>query len=100
MHAAGRRCPDRPATPYGPWSLVPNVPNSELPKFHGRFGDLPRTNDFILYVGLAHALDVERSFHPCDISTKEGTIPMKAIVVTDQAGGTAGMKLAERPEPP
>src|SRR5262249_11925907 len=26
--------------------------------------------------------------------------PMKAIVVTDQAAGTAGMKLAERPEPP
>ena len=46
------------------------------------------------------ALDVERAFHPCDISTKEETIPMKAIVVTDQAAGTAGMKLAERPEPP
>src|SRR4051812_47466089 len=27
------------------------------------------------------------------------TIPMKAIVVTDQATGTAGMKLVERPEP-
>src|SRR5438477_187984 len=26
-------------------------------------------------------------------------IPMKAIVVTDQAAGTAGMKLAEQPEP-
>jgi NADPH:quinone reductase-like Zn-dependent oxidoreductase len=26
-------------------------------------------------------------------------IPMKAIVVTDQAAGTAGMKLVERPEP-
>ena len=25
---------------------------------------------------------------------------MKAIVVTEQAAGTAGMKLAERPEPP
>ena len=30
----------------------------------------------------------------------EETIIMKAIVVTDQAAGTAGMKLAERPEPP
>src|SRR5438128_5967920 len=30
----------------------------------------------------------------------EETISMKAIVVTDQAAGTAGMKLAERPEPP
>src|SRR5262249_21962155 len=27
-------------------------------------------------------------------------IHMKAIVVTDQAAGTAGMKLVERPEPP
>jgi hypothetical protein len=25
---------------------------------------------------------------------------MKAIVVTDRAAGTAGMRLAERPEPP
>jgi NADPH:quinone reductase-like Zn-dependent oxidoreductase len=29
----------------------------------------------------------------------EETIPMKAIVVTDQAAGTAGMKLVERPNP-
>src|SRR5216110_325394 len=29
----------------------------------------------------------------------EGKIIMKAIVVTDQAAGTAGMKLVERPEP-
>src|SRR4051812_12807932 len=29
----------------------------------------------------------------------EETVPMKAIVVTDQAAGTAGMKLAERPGP-
>src|SRR6267142_3596134 len=30
----------------------------------------------------------------------EETIRMKAIVVTDQAAGTAGMKLVERPDPP
>src|SRR3954466_2425465 len=30
----------------------------------------------------------------------EETVPMKEIVVTNQAAGTAGMKLAERPEPP
>src|SRR2546421_667352 len=30
----------------------------------------------------------------------EETIPMKAIVVTDQAAGTAGMTLVERPQPP
>src|SRR6185503_608080 len=29
----------------------------------------------------------------------EEKIAMKAIVVTDQAAGTAGMKLTERPEP-
>src|ERR1700740_534492 len=32
-------------------------------------------------------------------ATLQEIIPMKAIVVTDQAAGTAGMKLAERPEP-
>src|SRR5437870_10182329 len=31
--------------------------------------------------------------------TLQEAIPMKAIVVTDQAAGTAGMKLAERPWP-
>src|SRR5499427_445463 len=38
---------------------------------------------------------------PAPFPTKrtEETIPMKAIVVTDQAAGTAGMKLVERPEP-
>src|SRR5207247_3773742 len=30
----------------------------------------------------------------------EEAIPMKAIVVTDQAAGTAGMTLVDRPEPP
>jgi NADPH:quinone reductase-like Zn-dependent oxidoreductase len=31
--------------------------------------------------------------------TTEEAVPMKAIVVTDEAAGTAGMALAERPEP-
>src|SRR3954465_15065688 len=30
----------------------------------------------------------------------EERVPMKAVVVTDQTAGTAGMRLAERPEPP
>lgn len=47
----------------------------------------------------------KRAFHICNISTNETmtdeeAILMKAIVVTDQAGGTAGMTLVERPEPP
>src|SRR5262245_44261178 len=39
---------------------------------------------------------------PAPFPTKrtEETIHMKAIVVTDQAAGMAGMKLVERPEPP
>src|SRR6516162_7211727 len=37
-------------------------------------------------------------FHQTGQMTEE-TIIMKAIVVTDQAAGTAGMKLVERPEP-
>src|SRR5262245_19184013 len=49
------------------------------------------------------ALDDERAFHPCNIPPKrqmtEETILMKAVVVTDQAAGTAGMTLVERPEP-
>src|SRR6516165_11570773 len=41
--------------------------------------------------------------HLSNISSEEtndpGEIAMKAIVVTDQAAGKAGMKLVERPEP-
>src|SRR3954470_15451885 len=37
---------------------------------------------------------------PANRQMTEETMPMKAIVVTDQAAGMAGMKLAERPEPP
>src|SRR6266566_2553476 len=42
---------------------------------------------------------IPATFPPKRQMTEE-TIPMKAIVVTDQAAGTAGMKLVERPEPP
>src|SRR5438105_2469826 len=38
--------------------------------------------------------------YPAKRQITEEKIIMKAIVVTDQAAGTAGMKLAERPEPP
>src|SRR5215471_16681804 len=41
---------------------------------------------------------ITATFPPKRQMTEE-TIPMKAIVVTDQAAGTAGMKLVERPEP-
>src|SRR3981189_3532995 len=37
------------------------------------------------------------TFHQSDRRPRR--FPMKAIVVTNQAAGTAGMKLAERPEP-
>jgi hypothetical protein len=37
---------------------------------------------------------------PARRQTTEEKIIMKAIVVTDQAAGPAGMKLVERPEPP
>jgi NADPH:quinone reductase-like Zn-dependent oxidoreductase len=52
---------------------------------------------------MAPGMDVDRAFQRGNISTKEtndrGEIIMKAIVVTDQAAGTAGMRLVERPEP-
>src|SRR3954453_7444876 len=37
---------------------------------------------------------------PCRRALDTGRPRMKAIVVTDEAAGTAGMKLMERPEPP
>jgi hypothetical protein len=37
--------------------------------------------------------------YPAKRQITEETIHMKAIVLTDQAAGTAGMKLVERPEP-
>jgi hypothetical protein len=41
---------------------------------------------------------MERLPYRQELDTRRRT--MKAIVVTDQAAGTAGMKLAEQPEPP
>src|SRR5690348_11427885 len=38
--------------------------------------------------------------YPAKRQMTEETIHMKAIVVTDEAAGTAGMRLVERPEPP
>src|ERR1700745_2181326 len=47
---------------------------------------------------MSNGLSIPATFPPKKQMTEE-TIPMKAIVVTDQAAGTAGMKLMERPEP-
>src|SRR5512147_2826578 len=44
-------------------------------------------------------LSIPATLPPKRQTTEDKTI-MKAIIVTDQAAGTAGMKLAERPEPP
>src|SRR5215813_276879 len=47
---------------------------------------------------MSNGLSIPATFPPKRQMTEE-TIPMKAIVVTDQTAGTAGMKLAKRPEP-
>jgi hypothetical protein len=47
---------------------------------------------------MSNGLSVAATFPPKRQMT-EDKITMKAIVVTDQAAGTAGMKLVERPEP-
>src|SRR6516225_6408101 len=47
----------------------------------------------------SNGLSIPCSFPPNKQMTEEKII-MKAIVVTDQAAGPAGMKLVERPEPP
>src|SRR5262249_29413025 len=79
--AAGRRCPDRPAVSYQPR--------------RGQPGKLPLPPGIRCRTGFPSL----QHFHPRDRWTEE-TIHMKAIVVTDQAAGKAGMKLVERPEPP
>src|SRR3989440_12188543 len=48
---------------------------------------------------MSNGLSLPATFPPNRQMTEE-TIHMKAIVVTDQAAGLAGMKLTERPEPP
>src|SRR5947208_6583174 len=48
---------------------------------------------------MPNELSIPATFPPKRQMTEE-TIHMKAIVVTDQAAGLAGMKLTERPEPP
>src|SRR5438045_3942415 len=48
---------------------------------------------------MSNGLSIGSTFPPKTQMTEE-TIHMKAIVVTDQAAGLAGMKLTERPEPP
>ena len=47
---------------------------------------------------MSNGLSIPATFPPKRQMTEEKTI-MKAIVVTDQAAGTAGMTLVERPEP-
>src|SRR5260221_9032566 len=47
---------------------------------------------------MSNGLSIAATFPPKRQMTEE-TITMKAIVVTDQAAGTAGMTLVERPEP-
>src|SRR5580692_2440718 len=47
---------------------------------------------------MSNGLSIAATFPPRRQMTEE-SIPMKAIVVTDQAAGAAGMKLVERPQP-
>src|SRR6516162_6625524 len=47
---------------------------------------------------MSNRLSIPATF-PAKRQMTEEKITMKAIVVTDQAAGTAGMKLVERPEP-
>src|ERR1700741_5502204 len=47
---------------------------------------------------MSNGLSIAATFPPKRQMAEE-TMPMKAIVVTDQAAGTAGMTLMERPEP-
>src|SRR5947207_12533038 len=48
---------------------------------------------------MSNGLSIGSTF-PAKTQMTEETMHRKAIVVTDQAAGLAGMKLTERPEPP
>src|SRR3954471_6969435 len=48
---------------------------------------------------MSGAANVWKPEMPCRLELDTGRCRMKAIVVTDQAAGTAGMTLTERPEP-
>src|ERR1700720_4716303 len=85
------------------WSsrcLAPSSSESEVTSttgkalFHLRFRKLPHGPWHEMSNGLSNAA----TFPPKRQMTEEKII-MKAIVVTDQAAGTAGMTLVERPQP-
>ena len=73
----------RPSTTPSPPSIRPNGSTGRQSSAFGRDRRAPIPATF-----------------PRNSQMTEETIPMKAIVVTDQAAGTSGMKLVERPEPP
>src|SRR5204863_518417 len=83
MDGCGRTsAPSRPST-------MPSPPSTGPSDARGR-----RSSAFVRE---RHA-PIDATFPPRRQMTEE-TIPMKAIVVTDQTAGMAGMKLVERPEP-
>jgi NADPH:quinone reductase-like Zn-dependent oxidoreductase len=57
------------------------------------------SDDILLYDVLPPLQSRGMKSYRRSLQQTEETIPMKAIVVTDQAAGMAGMKLAERPKP-
>src|SRR6516225_9755457 len=69
---------------------MPSPPSTRLSGSAGR-----RSSEFVR----ERHVPIPATFPPNRQMTEEKII-MKAIVVTDQAAGPAGMKLVERPEPP
>src|ERR1700758_807570 len=64
-----------------------------------QIADTDRSSTLPGILWIAGASTLPATF-PSKRQMTEEIIPMKAIVVTDQAAGRAGMKLVERPEPP
>src|SRR5262245_43335989 len=95
-----------PADPSGTWLEWPELATGRSAKFGGRKpqdhdGWNHRRSPRVAGVGAAsRPKKGMQLLAPFPTKRTEETIHVKAIVVTDQAAGTAGMKLVERPDPP
>ncbi|OKO69094.1 hypothetical protein AC630_37580 [Bradyrhizobium sp. AS23.2] len=79
--------------------MVPRNPSSGLGDITQQFDIKVIAEGVEPITGVRDRKDLPRLQFTPNQQVSEEIIPMKAIVVTDETAGTAGMKLVERPEP-